>query len=304
MVGGQPNTLNKAHNWSKLSLTSNRPKFLWRFIVSVFDVPHKGNQGGQPKLVKKFFHFLFLIFTIVNITIAHADTITMTWLNEDSTTYNTTTCAAGDDVILPTAPTKRGYTFVGWRTYTPIEYLKSTGTQYIDTGIKVNSDYSVEIKGIFNCAQVACGEEGATFNSHGKFVLAIACSSEGSAWGGNAINSTASQLDINTNNFYTLKIDKYGIYKDNIKKLSFNPPPYKVDSTNNFLLFATKASYYGWSSDAIQYVKIYNKDTLVRYFISALDDDNTPCMFDKVEGKFYYNTGTGNFIAGSVINEQ
>lgn len=53
--------------------------------------------------------------TIFCIFAAYAETFTMTWLNEDiTTTYDTTTCEAGDDITLPTAPTKRGYTFMGW----------------------------------------------------------------------------------------------------------------------------------------------------------------------------------------------
>ena len=39
----------------------------------------------------------------------------MDWLNEDGTNYTQTTCEAGGDIILPTAPTKRGYTFMGWK---------------------------------------------------------------------------------------------------------------------------------------------------------------------------------------------
>ena len=39
----------------------------------------------------------------------------------------------------------------------------------------------------------------------------------------------------------------------------------------------------------------------IRDFVPVLDMNGTPCMFDKVEQKFYYNQGTGDFIAGPVI---
>lgn len=46
-----------------------------------------------------------------------------------------------------------------------------------------------------------------------------------------------------------------------------------------------------------------NNDSIVRNFVPALDGNDTPCLYDKVEGKFYYNAGTGNFIAGPIISE-
>ena len=53
----------------------------------------------------------------------------------------------------------------------------------------------------------------------------------------------------------------------------------------------------------IYYFKIYDNDVLVRDFIPVLDNYGTPCMYDKVERKFYYNAGTGDFIAGPIIGE-
>lgn len=46
----------------------------------------------------------------------------------------------------------------------------------------------------------------------------------------------------------------------------------------------------------IYYFKIYEDNTLVRNFIPVLDENNVACLFDKVEGKFYYNQGTGEFL--------
>ena len=41
----------------------------------------------------------------------------------------------------------------------------------------------------------------------------------------------------------------------------------------------------------------------VRDFVPVLDLDNVPCLYDKVSGKFFYNAGTGQFIAGPVVSE-
>ena len=49
-------------------------------------------------------------------------------------------------------------------------------------------------------------------------------------------------------------------------------------------------------------VKIYEKDTeeLILDLIPAKDENDVVCMYDLVNGKFYYNSGTGDFIAGPV----
>ena len=40
-------------------------------------------------------------------------------------------------------------------------------------------------------------------------------------------------------------------------------------------------------------IKIYDNDKIVRDFIPVLDKNNKPALYDKVEGKFYYNQGNG-----------
>lgn len=44
--------------------------------------------------------------------------------------------------------------------------------------------------------------------------------------------------------------------------------------------------------------KIYDNNDLVRDFIPVLDNNGIACLFDKVENKYYYNQGTGEFLYG------
>ena len=62
--------------------------------------------------MKRLVFVFFTIFTFVNI--AFADTETINWY-VDGQTYLNTTCESGSTVVLPNAPTKTGYSFVGWR---------------------------------------------------------------------------------------------------------------------------------------------------------------------------------------------
>ena len=74
-----------------------------------------------------------------------------------------------------------------------------------------------------------------------------------------------------------------------------------IGFNTNIRLFSGINKYYSFVR--MYNFKIYDNDTLVRDFIPVLDDNGIPCMYDKVEDKFYYNMGTGQFIAGPVITE-
>ena len=252
--------------------------------------------------MKRFLILLSLLFC----NVVYADTINLHWLNYDGTSYQDSTCVIDSDLILPaTPPTRYGYTFTGWeiqQLYIPIEYLQSTGTQYIDTGVKVNSDYIAEVRGKFVSGAPVFGQEGSSWATSGGFNLFLAGSSGYSCWGNGSVSTVYRDLGINSD-YNILKIDKYGVYINGFKKAQLTPPSTRKDSTKNFLLFATKGEY-GWSSNIFLYVKIWNENNmLVRDFIPVLDKDGVPCMFDKVTQQFFYNQGTGNFIAGPIVNE-
>ena len=247
--------------------------------------------------MKRILLFLSALF-IATTAIAH----TINWY-VDGNIFHTTTCESGENVTPPTAPEKYGYTFKRWKkNYTRIEYLKSTGMQYINTHMQLNSDSTVEVGGIFHCGASVLGEDGTGFGTYSGFLLFIACTSGASVWGGKAISSLEEQLGINSENVFNLKINKYGIYVDDIRKIYFNPPSEVVSSQKNFLLFATTGSY-GWSQNSLHYVKIYDNNILVRDFIPVLDIEGEPCLYDLIEHKFYYNAGTGRFITGPIIDE-
>ena len=271
---------------------------------------------GINTMLKRAFRFLFIIFTFVNIIPLRADTISMQWFNEDGTTYDTTTCTAGGDVILPTAPTKRGYTFMGWRTYTPIEYLKSTGMQYIDTGYMFDNVLNARIV-------LDASFDGDSNDWNGIFL-------GGSYYGGPTVAIASSDRQF----AYTAGIgdQRTGVVA-NLKQryvfdLNIPNSTYVVSDENNNVLVNIQSivkqsrtgeatgflfGYNGNPSSSggaiktramtIWSVQIYNRDTLVRDFIPVLDPNGVPCMLDKVSDQFFYNAGTGDFIAGPVINE-
>ena len=56
---------------------------------------------------------LLVLFGILISTVCYADTETTNWY-VNGELYDTTSCQSGGNINVPTAPSKRGYTFQGW----------------------------------------------------------------------------------------------------------------------------------------------------------------------------------------------
>ena len=260
--------------------------------------------------MKKIIFLLTAIFICIT---AHAKTETINWYM-DGTLYDTTTCQTGGDITLPQTPTKYGYTFQGWAEYIPIEYLESTGTQYIDTGLVFNTpstrlDYSLKVSvlgreqknGTFVSNETSTNTG---FNIEMKYGNIIFYSAPYTAECAGTTCSYITNIDYDKNFVeYTGYFSSNG-FQSNLMNTPFSyNTPYLPQSPKSITLyknaFTSTKPYIG----KIYYVRFMIDNILVRDFIPVLDKDGTPCMYDKVEGKFYYNAGTGQFIAGPVIGE-
>ena len=198
-----------------------------------------------------------------------------------------------------------------------VEYIESTGTQYIDTGFKPNQDTSVEVKYCFLRNDIA------------SFLYGSRITNVNSTFGGvlgrlNEGNRTL-RIDYNTkmllipndgyniNTIYTLNHTKNkcfinGIYQDEHSYKKFSVP-------YNMYIFAmnTSESVSSPGYERIYYLKIWDNEELIRSFISCkstttvTDVDGIQCpsgtigLYDTLEGKFYTNQGTGEFIAGADV---
>ena len=250
--------------------------------------------------MKRILLFLSALF-IATTAIAH----TINWYVDDSV-YYTTTCESGENVTPPTAPEKYGYTFRGWQDVTPVEYIESTGTQYIDTGIQ-QSDYAqnliVTATLQFTTLNDIQYSMGTTITSVMYFMPLVA---RNSLFDSN-IGAPASDIKTQASdtNIHTIICDSVN------GSLQIDNNLYIYASNNaminyNIYLFAINEA---GKPIRQSYIRFYNisfstkEGTLIRDFIPVLDKDGTPCMYDKVERKFYYNAGTGDFIAGPIVGE-
>ncbi len=221
-----------------------------------------------------------------------------------------TNCNAGESITPPPAPDRFGYHLKEWEVlYTPIEYLESTGTQYIDTGV-VPDFKSTAIKTsitFLGNIGIQYGIFG-TGSSSDSSRFWLVSEENGSNWEAgigphyNKLNkiqnkTTFIQYTPRNNIEYIIKIDNEEFIAD-------------IDGYGNnlsniyvFTVGRTDSHIPRKSIIKLYYFQIYDNDVLLRDFIPVLDGNGTPCMYDKVERKFYYNAGTGQFIAGPVIGE-
>lgn len=249
---------------------------------------------------------LIILFGVLFCGAAYAATETINWF-VDGGVYATTTCESGGDIVLPTPPTKYGYTFRGWATYKRLEYIESTGTQYIDTGVAPNSNQVIDVSGIYITKSFVFGNRTAVYQDESAVVFDQDVPPLFRVYfGGNQISNTTNVLVAGSP--YSAHIEKGNSFitqNGSITKLSASfgtrfmeypmylfmvnqsGRPYTVNG------FKTKISSFS----------IREGDKTIIDLIPVLDSDGTACMYDLVEQKYYYNAGTGDFIAGPVVGE-
>ena len=196
--------------------------------------------------------------------------------------------------------------------YHQVEYIESKGTQYIDTKVIPN----INLKGEFN---LMC--------KGGGYALGSTNGQNIDYWGINFIQNKfecylgsgrypkVSYWERNIK--YNIIIDKKKFYCDGNLIYDFS------ESTNSFDFNTTKTiylfglNYHGGSfwPFRIYNAKFWNDNRLIHEYVpcysigDVTDVDGKICqtgtngLYDTVEGKFYTNQGTGEFIAGPDVNE-
>lgn len=116
---------------------------------------------------------------------------------------------------------------------------------------------------------------------------------------------------VNTKNTY-FKEDVVVTLRDNIFTFASDSgtQSFTVGNTSSFnsnyslWIFALNngGSLFGGALMKLYYLKIWDNGVLIRDYIPVKNilNDNKICLYDKVENKFYYNAGSGEFIAGGV----
>lgn len=185
--------------------------------------------------------------------------------------------------------------------YTPLEYIESTGTQYIIT------DYVPKYNSVIDCDWAFVE---ITNVSQSLFGYRYGVSSVGGVyWMGLTNNSSnlfarlgtggegLSKIVLTTNTFFNLQVKSD-------HKLYYN----NTLVGNNFVVANTTFGAMGLfcvnqngtanfkSKSRLRYFRAFEDGQLVLDLIPVLDSNGVPCVYDRANNKFYYNQGTGEFL--------
>lgn len=185
------------------------------------------------------------------------------------------------------------------RYFCELEYLESTGTQYIDTGYAFNSNTDTIELGYQNKSTLANKWLFGSYEDNANIGISSANLSQVTFWyKGNVWGAVSSQYDKE----HILRYDSTGMSNDGVNLKAFT----SYVGTWNLYLFALNNTgtspngYFGYGK--IFYYKQTRNGVLIRDFIPVLDWNMTPCMYDKVSGQLFYTVGTDNFTAGREIH--
>lgn len=191
--------------------------------------------------------------------------------------------------------------------YQEVEYLESTGTQWIDTGIifKENTEITTEYELVANEQSYVWGNSNGGSRmqfSHQAGLQKVFC-----GWGGNP-QSGYEEVDFTASIGRKYKVDcNKGEFKINNEFIVKIVSTTLENDTNGLTLFGAKVS--SLTTNRFSKIKIYShkvsqNNELVQDLIPCIRiQDNVAGMYDKVTGTFYTNDGTGSFVTGKKLVE-
>ena len=192
-----------------------------------------------------------------------------------------------------------------------LEYLESSGKQYINTGVYVNPDYSIEVTFVMTQRNATWDTLFGTRNSNqSRFTARWANSATGKLGVHRSKAKTTNYESIDdanatktmvTDTWHTIKLAKREYTFDGVLRKTFSATTSTATFPYPIYLFALcnagSPADYGYFR--IKSAKMWNSaDELIRDFIPVIDKEGKAAMYDKVNGEFYYNKGTGSFKVG------
>ena len=177
-----------------------------------------------------------------------------------------------------------------------IEYLESTGTQLIDTGIKPNSTTQFLLHAKFTIPTIYDGHSGLFVSS--RFHMGIY--SRQFQFG---VGSMFMNVKDSDSNKHLFELNGSGICKIDNETYTVSSSIPAINS--NIFLFARNNGYGNVGNYAngleIYDCQIYNDDVCVVDFI-PVRVGQSGYMYDRVSGQLFGNSGTGDFVLGADKN--
>ena len=177
--------------------------------------------------------------------------------------------------------------------YTALEYIQSSGTQYIDTGRKLtqDSDITIDFKLINNNKSVGIlgSRESAAKNNLAMF-------RDGDLFIGDFSEYPKYRFKTNSSfNRTKIRMNKTGVLVNGVLNTSWSNVANFETPTNGLIFDVGNNNWTG--NKAVMQLYSYT-DGNAQKLVPCLDTEGVPCMFDLVSQKPFYNAGTGSFTWG------
>ena len=177
--------------------------------------------------------------------------------------------------------------------YTALEYIQSSGTQYIDTGRKLtqDSDITIDFKLINNNKSVGIlgARESAAKNNLAMF-------RDGDLFVGDFSEYPKYRFKTNSSfNRTKIRMNKTGVLVNGVLNTSWSGVANFETPTNGLIFDVGNNNWTG--NKAVMQLYSYT-DGNTQKLVPCLDTEGVPCMYDLVSQKPFYNAGTGSFTWG------
>jgi len=182
-----------------------------------------------------------------------------------------------------------------------LSFIESTGTQYIDTGVATANTIITEatIKypdDVDFASSTVFGSGTTASNSGDRYQIVFSTETNFSC----RCDGGTANLPGDIREVHTVKLDavaKKAYIDGKVHNLSYN----RTLNTNNIFIFVrkmddmstavpTKMLFYGCN--------MWDDETQIREFIPVIDWNDVVCLYDMITKTFFYNAGTGDFVAG------
>lgn len=187
--------------------------------------------------------------------------------------------------------------------YTQLEYIESTGAQYVDTGFNITPTNYQNLKMSIICEKIGQGtsanawliDGSSTTNAYfymgvynGKYYYGYGTSDHDTG-----IAATSGKK------VYILDAPLKKFRVPNEVNVSITIE--KVTSSGPIILFGFSYSSVRSYAEKVYSCQIYDNDVLTRNFIPCKNSSGAIGLYDLVNSKFYNNAGTGAFTAGPEV---
>ena len=205
--------------------------------------------------------------------------------------------------------------------YQEVEYIESTGTQWFNTGVyptnKTRAEIDIELTKVENSFKFIMGTRNTTKDEFNRFdLIKYEINNEIHFNFGYTKNATRVMLEkyipsagkrskfIVDGKKQKLIIDEKLIEYSNVEnsEIKINYPLYLLTTIYGDQVNMESTKTYAVSAKLYS-TTIYDDDKLVRDFVPCYrKSDGVIGLYDRVENKFYTNSGTGTFQKGQDIN--